>query len=325
MSQHPIGRQTVVTDNIAYAAAELRLGKLIAFPTETVFGLGADALNPTAVQSIFSAKGRPSNNPLIVHVASARQIDDLAKHIPAYARELSDAFFPGPLTLVLPKRDHIPDATTAGLETVAVRMPDHEIALSFIAESNRFVAAPSANRSGRPSPTTWEAVFSDLNGFIDIILKGDQSRVGLESTVVDCSTSHPVVLRPGSISLEDLQLVIPSAAYSTEAALLARSPGTRHKHYQPEADVRLVGHPSEIPVGESKTAAFIGISEGAITDLKLVAENATEYAHHLFSFFRLCESRGVKTIYCETIPKDGIGWALMDRLERAASDLFPTK
>ena len=133
------------------------------------------------------------------------------------------------------------------------------------------------------------------------------------------------MLRPGSISLEDLQLVIPSAAYSTEAALLARSPGTRHKHYQPEADVRLVGHPSEIPVGESKTAAFIGISEGAITDLKLVAENATEYAHHLFSFFRLCESRGVKTIYCETIPKDGIGWALMDRLERAASDPFPTK
>ena len=317
-----ISKTTRVTDDVIEAALALKAGGLVAFPTETVFGLGADALNAGAVQSIFEAKGRPADNPLIVHVADTAGIDNLARSIPSFARELVDAFFPGPLSLVLPKRDLVPDATTAGLDTVAIRMPDHEIALEFIRSSERFVAAPSANRSGRPSPTTWEAVFSDLTGRIDVVLKGNQSRVGLESTVVDCSGSKPIILRPGSISLEDLQLVVSTAGYSTSAAQMAQSPGTRHKHYQPEANVVLISHPNDIPTdltGGDNRLAYIGLEVCPEIQTALVVADVKEYAHHIFSFFRACEKEGVSTIFCQAVPRTGMGWALMDRLERASA------
>ncbi|MDA1029253.1 MAG: L-threonylcarbamoyladenylate synthase [Bacteroidetes bacterium] len=318
MSTHSLKfKQTIVTDDVSLAAQRIRLGGLVAFPTETVFGLGANALDTEAVQRLFVAKGRPADNPLIVHVANPDDVRVLTSRIPSYAETLMEAFFPGPLTLVLPRAPIVPDITTAGLETVAIRMPDHEIALDLIRQSGMFIAAPSANRSGRPSPTTWEDVFEDLDGRIDLILKGTQTQFGLESTVVDCTGDFPVILRPGSVSLEELTAVQALTVYSDSSELSQRSPGTNHRHYQPNARVLLVPNPclDDIP----RDAAFIGLAGGFGAHLRYEAKSVADYAHHLFSFFRRCEKEGIRSIYCQKVPAVGIGRALMDRLERAAN------
>jgi L-threonylcarbamoyladenylate synthase len=317
MAHQTSQKKTLITEDVSIAAECIKNGGLVAFPTETVFGLGANALDGNAVKQIFLAKGRPADNPLIVHVADYDSVRELTSHVPDYAETLMKAFFPGPLTLVFPRASHIPDVTTAGLETVAVRMPDHVVAQALIAQSGTGIAAPSANRSGRPSPTTWQDVFEDLNGRVDVILKGDHTRVGLESTVVDCTGEYPIILRPGSISLEDLLLINSKTEYSSSSLLSGRSPGTNHRHYQPNAKVILVDENSEMP--ELEKAAFLGMTGGEGAKTRFVAVDIIEYAHHVFSFFRHCEKEGIGIIYCQKVSRTGLGSALMDRLDRASA------
>jgi len=312
---------TTLTSSPTEAAAVVREGQLAAFPTETVYGLGADALQPDAVASIFEAKGRPSDNPLIVHLADRAQLQTVAAEVPALAETLLDHFAPGPLTLILPKHRNLPSAVTAGLNTVGVRMPRHDVAQAFLTACDTPVAAPSANRSGRPSPTTWEAVEDDLGGRIACILKGGRTEAGVESTVLDCTATPPVVLRPGAVSVEALKRVIgPVEVSDDEAEDAPRSPGTKHRHYAPAAQVRLVDDPSEAPARSD--AGYIGLAvpegEEAFRACR-VAPDVDTYAHDLFSFFRACDRDGCSVIYAQRVPAAGLGRALNDRLERAAA------
>lgn len=312
---------THLTDSPEDAAAYIRRGQTVAFPTETVYGLGADAFDPDAVQQIFAAKGRPSDNPLIVHIADRAQVDDLAASVPEAARVLMDRFFPGPLTLILPRHPDVPSVVTAGLDTVGVRMPDHPVAQRFLAACGTPVAAPSANRSGRPSPTTWQAVQEDLGGRIPCILQGGRTRTGLESTVVDATTTPPVVLRPGAIALDELHAVVPDVqGPATHGDGPSRSPGTKHRHYAPTAQVRLVDDPSEAVPGA--THAYIGLEAPPQREAfgrVRICPSVQAYAHALFHVFRASEAAGCTTIYCQRVPDTGLGEALMDRLRRAAS------
>lgn len=314
---------TVLTEDPVTAAEMLRDGQLVAFPTETVYGLGADALNPNAVHAIFDAKGRPTDNPLIVHVASRALVHRVARSVPAPAERLMDRFFPGPLTLILPKRDVVSSVVTAGLDTVGVRMPDHRLALAFLEACETPVAAPSANRSGRPSPTTWMAVREDLEGRIACILRGGRTTAGVESTVVDCTAEPPVVLRPGAISLEALQSALPGVSVepAPDAAPDAstRSPGTRHRHYAPDATLRLVATPGDAVTGLD--AAYVGLDapdDPEAFGRLLVARSVAHYAYELFHFFRRVDADGLRVINAQTVPDEGLGRALNDRLRRAA-------
>ncbi|ARA92869.1 MAG: threonylcarbamoyl-AMP synthase [Bacteroidetes bacterium] len=312
--------QTLLTPSPTVAATFIRRGELVAFPTETVYGLGADALDPEAVRRIFEAKGRPGDNPLIVHVAHPAQVDALAAECPPAARALMEAFFPGPLTLVLPRHPAVPAVVSGGLETIGVRMPDHALARAFLEACGRPVAAPSANRSGRPSPTTWEAVYEDLAGRIACILQGGPTQAGLESTVVDVTGPIPLVLRAGVVTLEQLRQVVPAVRLARTGPELARSPGTRYRHYAPHAPVHLIDTLSELP--PDPDAAYIGLQPvhaGPALALSIVCTDVRDYAHRLFDFFRRCDARGVSAIYCQRVPPDGLGLALMDRLQRAAA------
>lgn len=314
-------RETLLTTDVHEAAALIRRGELVAFPTETVYGLGADAFNPEAVRKIFKAKGRPLDNPLIVHIAHLDQLARLVRDVPEAARRFMERFFPGPLTLVLPRHPDVPDEVTAGLPTVGVRMPRHPVAQAFLEACGTPVAAPSANRSGRPSPTRWEAVYADLNGRIACILQGDRSDMGLESTVVDCTGSEPVVLRAGAVPLEALREVVPETRLvGDEASLKARSPGTRYRHYAPKARVVLVDHPDEaVP---DPRHAYIGLTPPAHPEAFgacCVCPDVETYAYELFDFFRRCDAQGCTRIYAQRVPRTGLGLALMDRLKRAAS------
>jgi L-threonylcarbamoyladenylate synthase len=296
-------------------AAVLRRGGLAAFPTETVYGLGADATDARAVAAVFEAKGRPPDNPLIVHVAGLDGVVAIADITPL-ARSLFEAFAPGPLTLVLPSRGVLPDAVTAGLGTVAVRVPALALARGLIEAAGVPLVAPSANRSGRPSPTTWEAVRDDLDGRIDAVLMGDPTTVGIESTVVDATGDVPVVLRPGAVTLADLQRVVPGAREAVPGVDdAARSPGTRHRHYAPRAPVHLLWGPPPPPLG----AAYIGLEHappGYV--LALSCRTVEEYAHALYDFFRRADAAGAVRIDAQPVPDVGLGRALMDRLRRAA-------
>lgn len=314
-------RETLLTTDVHEAAALIRRGELVAFPTETVYGLGADAFNPEAVRKIFEAKGRPLDNPLIVHIAHLDQLARLVRDVPEAARRFMERFFPGPLTLVLPRHSDVPDEVTAGLPTVGVRMPRHPVARAFLEACGTPVAAPSANRSGRPSPTRWEAVYADLNGRIACILQGDRSDMGLESTVVDCTGPEPVVLRAGAVPLEALREVVPETRLvGNEMSLKARSPGTRYRHYAPQARVVLVDHPDEaVP---DPRHAYIGLTPPAHPEAFgacCICPDVETYAYELFDFFRRCDAQGCTRIYAQRVPRTGLGLALMDRLERAAS------
>jgi L-threonylcarbamoyladenylate synthase len=307
--------RTLITDSADEAAEVIRRGGLVAFPTETVYGLGADVFNEDAIRRIFEAKQRPPDNPLIIHIAGISQIEELAEPVNENAKMLIEAFFPGPLTVVLKKRANISGLATAGLGTVGVRMPSLPIAHEFLAKCETPVAAPSANLSGRPSPTTWYAVREDLDGRIDCILRGDPTEIGLESTVVDCTADEPVILRRGSISIEMLRGVVPAVRKVAAADELRRSPGTRHKHYAPNAFVVLVDTPPE----PRANAAFIGLSspvEG--WGFARFCGSVDEYAREVFECFRECDRRGISTIFCQIVTPQGIGEALMDRLRRAA-------
>ncbi len=311
--------KTIVTDSPDEAAWFVRAGDVAAFPTETVYGLGADAVDADAIRKVFEAKDRPSDNPLIVHVTDAAQVELVVDHISGPALRLMRRFFPGPLTLVLPKSDRIPSIVTAGLDTVGVRMPQHPVAHAFLEACGRPVAAPSANRSGRPSPTTWRAVLEDLDDRIPCVLKGGRSSVGLESTVVDCTADRPVVLRAGAVSVDALRDVVPNIRDpDLHDDAEARSPGMRHRHYAPTARVVLVPHAPPLPEGR---AAFIGIDTPSSPDAFRILEVASSleaYAYELVSFMRRCDADGVDVIYCQTVGPSGLGLAIMDRLRRAA-------
>ncbi|MXW64980.1 MAG: threonylcarbamoyl-AMP synthase [Bacteroidetes bacterium SB0662_bin_6] len=318
--------KTIVTDSPEEAASFIRSGETAAFPTETVYGLGADAFNTVAVRKIFEAKGRPTDNPLIAHIADVGEVDQIADFSSMVAQRLAERFFPGPLTLVLPKRPDVPPVVTAGLDTIAVRAPEHKMARALLRACARPVAAPSANRSGRPSPTTWQAVLEDLDGRIPCVLRGKPSIVGLESTVIDCTTDIPRVLRLGGVSLEALREVVPDMQGPQNNPVgVPRSPGLRHRHYAPTARVILVDKAPSSPPREK--AGYIGMeSPGEDTQSSsekgwhLVERVATPqaYAHHLFDFMRRCDAAEVETIYCQTVEPTGIGAAIMDRLQRAA-------
>ncbi|MCP8967936.1 L-threonylcarbamoyladenylate synthase [Ectobacillus ponti] len=316
------------------AASLLRQGEAVAFPTETVYGLGADATNDEAVSKIFAAKGRPSDNPLIVHIASRRQLEALAAEIPAVADKLMEAFWPGPLTLIFPKREGISEKVTAGLSTVAVRMPDHPVALALIEEANVPVAAPSANRSGRPSPTLAVHVAEDLDGKIAGIVDGGATGVGVESTVLDCTSEVPTILRPGGVTKEQLEEVIGpvrmDAALRDETAK-PKSPGMKYTHYAPKAPLAIVHGTREFLQQLVRERQAEGLKTGVLTtaehqdfyeaDVVLACGRRADLetvAAKLYDVLRSFDAAGVDVIYSESFPSEGIGAALMNRLEKAA-------
>ena len=311
---------TQLTRSPRTGARHILKGEVVAFPTETVYGLGANVFDQKAVRKIFAAKRRPSDNPLIAHISHIRELRLLVTRVTPSARKFIKRFFPGPLTVVLPKHASVPKIATGGLTTVGVRMPKHPVAHAFLKACRVPIVAPSANISGSPSPTRWQSVFADLDGRISCIIKGGETRVGLESTVVDCTGRIPLVLRSGAVSLEQLQKVVPSTRLSrTEDKRRKKSPGTRYRHYSPRSRVVIVANPKEIRFPQG--AAFIGLDEPGRSKqfrLRRVCANTTDYAHALFAFFRSCDSKGVSTIYCQSVAQKGIGHALMDRLTRAS-------
>lgn len=314
-----------------HAAQLLRSAELVAFPTETVYGLGANAMDAAAVQKIFIAKGRPSDNPLIVHIADRNQVSLIARDVPLIAEQLMSRFWPGPLTIVLPKRPEVPDLVTAGMDTVAVRLPNHPIALELLRHAGIPLAAPSANRSGRPSATTWQAVAEDLDGRIAGLVCDEPTSFGLESTVVDATSSPPRMLRPGGVSLEQLQEVCPTIEpyarhLSTQSGSTVNSPGLKYKHYQPNAKVLIVSAPTAYSVLVSivpptSIAYYIGVTQPANPSrfrCILICSNPSDYAAKLFDFFRKADLSTADVVCCEGIEEVGIGVALLDRLRRAS-------
>jgi L-threonylcarbamoyladenylate synthase len=311
--------QTILTKSPTEAAEFIKRGGLVAFPTETVYGLGANVFDKKAVEKIFIAKGRPSDNPLIAHVGSLDQIKILVSEITPAAQKFIEAFFPSPLTLVLPKSEKVPFMATANLETIGVRMPNSTLALEFLKSCETPVVAPSANLSGKPSPTNWQAVFEDLNGRIDCILQSDElTQIGLESTVVDCTSEVPLVLRAGAVTVEELQKIVPETKiYQIKKNEPVKSPGLKHRHYSPLAKVILV-QGSKFKV-QSPKSAFIGLEKPETNfELMKICGSVKDYAHELFNFFRECDHQEIETIFCQTVEEKGIGLALMDRLKRSS-------
>lgn len=301
---------------IARAAGIIRDGGLVAFPTETVYGLGADGLSDEAVARIFAAKGRPADNPLILHVAGADELTDLVTHVPETATALAARFWPGPLTLVLPRSARVPTIVTAGLTTVAVRMPDHPVALALLRAAGRPLAAPSANRSGSPSPTTAAHVLADLGASVGAILDGGECRVGVESTVLDLSVTPARILRPGAVTGEMLSATLGYAPAWITDARAGGSPGLRHRHYQPRCAVLpFTGFPPEL----GKEDGIVTLSQPApAARLSLRVRSIEEYARRLYAIFRKADQLHVARLFVERPPLDGLGAALTDRIRRAA-------
>ena len=325
---------------IEEAGKVIRNGGTVAFPTETVYGLGANALDDEAVRKIFIAKGRPQDNPLIIHV-STKEISELVKDVPEVAQELINKFWPGPLTVILEKKDIIPNVTSANLNTIGIRMPNSEIALKLIELAERPIAAPSANISGRPSPTEVERCVEDLNGRVDYIIGGESSDIGVESTIVDCTVNPPLVLRPGGITLEMLKEINPEI--ELDKALKSKpnddfkpkAPGMKYKHYAPNAHLKIIKGKNEktieiineivenyiekgndvaiLTTNENLNKFNNGkvISLGSENDLKEIAKN-------LFEALRKCDDLRVQYILCQGFEENGVGLAIMNRLNKAA-------
>jgi L-threonylcarbamoyladenylate synthase len=319
-------------ESIERAASIIRGGGLVAFPTETVYGLGADATDEQAIKKLFEAKGRPSDNPLIVHVAGREMLDLVAEGVNDKVEKLIEKFWPGPLTLVLGRRDGVPAAVSAGLPTVAVRMPQNKIALELIRRSGTPIAAPSANLSGRPSPTRASHVADDLGARIDMILDGGEAHIGIESTVLDMTAAPPLILRQGWITREQIAAVIGDVEVAVSEEELRRSPGTRHRHYSPRARLVLVEHASRENIEslcakclESGTVGFLGHTRVSLSDPRLngiiLVCDAKEYGRSLYSALRELDEKRPDVIVVEGIKEEGEGAAVMDRLRRAASEI----
>ena len=323
------------TEKLRRAAEVLRRGGLCGIPTETVYGLAANALDETAVKKIFAAKGRPQDNPLIVHIASMQELPALVRAIPPEAKALTEAFWPGPLTMVLPKADCIPDAVSCGLATVAIRMPSHPIASAIIRTAGIPLAAPSANTSGRPSPTTAAHVLHDMDGKIDMIVDGGDCSVGVESTVVTLCGERPRLLRPGGVTLEMLRDVLGDV--DVDKAVLGElahgekpsSPGMKYKHYSPDADVKLVRgslasfakYAQGYPVGDTLILCFDGEESAFPCDtIPLGAPSDAEaHARNIFRALRDADARGFKTVLVHCPDSRGVDLAVLNRLLRAAA------
>ncbi|MEM3774963.1 MAG: L-threonylcarbamoyladenylate synthase [Candidatus Bathyarchaeia archaeon] len=327
---------------ICEAAIIIRNGGLVAFPTETVYGLGADALNAKAVLALFKAKKRPLDNPPIVHVGRFEDVYKLARDVPAKAKILMETFWPGPLTLVLKRSNIVPDVTVAGLDTIAVRMPKHNVALALIRESGCPIAAPSANLAGRPSPTTAEHVLEDLNGRIDAILDAGPTRIGVESTVLDMTVDPPQILRPGGTPREALEAALGKVELHPVAVAekrlpveKARSPGMKHRHYAPKAKLIVVEGESSAIV--KKVMELVNRYKGQNMKVGVLAtdETASLYradvvkslgsrnrldvvARNLFGLLREFDVKGVNIIIAEGVPTEGLGLAVMNRLRKAS-------
>ncbi len=325
---------------IIRAAAEIAAGGLVAFPTETVYGLGGDATNADAVAKIFEAKGRPTTDPLIVHISHFGELEDVAVEPPAVARRLAERFWPGPLTLVLRRSDKIPSSVSAGLDTVAVRYPNHPVAIALMRASGKPIAAPSANRFSRPSPTRAEHVLADLRGRVRLVLDGGPTQVGVESTVVDCTCDLPEVLRPGGVTVEELRSVEPNIAYAprqAESSQAVSSPGLLLKHYSPRAEVQLFEGPrgavltrilAEIDevASQGKAAGLLAYTEDLVPlagaripsfDLGAAA-TPDVVARKLFEGLRWLDEQAVDVILVRSPSRESLGEAIWDRLYRAA-------
>jgi|Deesub1362A_J573_1020465.scaffolds.fasta_scaffold00236_6 L-threonylcarbamoyladenylate synthase len=317
------------------AAEAIRKGKLVAFPTETVYGLGANALDRKAVMNIFRAKGRPADNPLIVHVSDFETIESIAR-VNEIARKLIDAFFPGPLTLVMEKKDIVPPEVTAGLNTVAVRMPSNLIALKLIELSGVPIAAPSANKAGKPSPTKAEHVVEDLNGVVDLIIDGGETKIGLESTVVDTTTYPVEVLRPGGMLIEEIQRVVEVKFFKKKDVEVARSPGMKYRHYAPDAELivlygrreRLIDEIRKLVLKLSKSGKKVGVAVTSVEGYSEISDRfyfvemgktPEEVAKNLFDALRELDRKKVDHIIAEGVEEKGIGLAIMNRLKKASN------
>ena len=320
---------------IKLAAEEIKKGNLVAFPTETVYGLGADALNEKAVAKIFQAKGRPYNDPLIAHIADIKELYRLSQQVPPVAIKLAKVFWPGPLTLVLKKSKLVSGIVTAGLDTVAVRMPEDNIALSLIREAETPIAAPSANLFGRTSPTTAQHVTDDLDGKIEIIINGGKTKVGVESTVLDVTVEPVRVLRAGGISVEKLKEVVGQVKISKELKEGFRSPGMLNSHYSPQAKLILVENKEEAQIEEVRQLASKYMTRGLRVGIMAKEENQNKYdrfevkvigkgtelevcAANLFTILRSFDKEGFEIIIAEGLEEHGLGLAIMERLRKAA-------
>ena len=309
-------------DLIADAAACLRRGGLVAFPTETVYGLGVAALDPAAVRRLFAAKGRPADDPLIVHLASLDALAPLVTAPPPAVAALAARFWPGPLTLVLRRSPLVPDDVTAGLDTVAVRVPAHPVARALLAAAGIPVAAPSANLFSRPSPTQAGHVLEDLDGRIDLVLDGGSTQVGVESTVLDLSGKVPEVLRPGAVTLEMLRPLLPDVRMRVAAAAAGpqRSPGLLTKHYAPRAPLTLYEGPADRVLARIRHDAGLAQASGRRVGLLLPDDDAAVTAARLYAALREFDAAGVEEIFA-SLPTttDGLSHAVADRLRRAAA------
>lgn len=319
-------------DYIKEAASELKAGQTVAFPTETVYGLGADATNPQAVSKIFQAKGRPEDNPLIAHVATKEQLQRLVTSIPAYVDKLITAFSPGPLTFILPSNGTCAANVTAGLDTIGVRIPNHPVALQLLNEVDIPIAAPSANISGKPSPTTADHVFEDLKGRIAGLVDGGPTGVGLESTVIDCTQEIPVILRPGGITKENLESVVGHVMVDPgiiDGEGKPKAPGMKYKHYAPEVPLWIFEGDSngfqELIEKEQQNNHRVGVlcsNQLAIQlshdNIYKLGESMEEIASSLYDGLRYFKQQAVDIIICESFPESGIGQAIMNRLRKAS-------
>lgn len=324
---------------IKEAAECIKKDGIVAFPTETVYGLGANALKADCVKKIFEAKGRPQDNPLIIHVAS-KDIDEYVKNVPEVAKKLMEKFWPGPLTLILEKRDIVPMQTSANLNTIGIRMPNNKVALELIKESGVPIAAPSANISGRPSPTTIDVCVEDLKGKVDYIIGGEKCDVGLESTIVDCTVEPPLVLRPGGITLEMLRTIrediqIDKGLLRNDSNFKPKAPGMKYRHYAPNAKLKIILGNREKTIEKINEIVHNYIDAGEKVGILATEESKDSYklgekivigsykrldevASNLFEALRQFNELGVDIILAEGFEEKGLGIAIMNRLNKAA-------
>ncbi|MBD5394489.1 MAG: threonylcarbamoyl-AMP synthase [Lachnospiraceae bacterium] len=335
-----IDENNIDPEAIKEAGEVLKNGGLVAFPTETVYGLGGDALNEASSAKIYAAKGRPSDNPLIVHISKMESLSGIVKEIPKAAYLIAEKYWPGPLTMIFHKSDAVPYATTGGLETVAVRMPSHKTARALIDAAGGYVAAPSANRSGRPSPTVARYVIEDLDGQVEMIIDGGEVSIGLESTIIDLTGEHPMILRPGYITqamLEEAagEIEVDSTIIDSNSGQAPKAPGMKYRHYAPKGELTIVeGEPEAVVDHINKELTkFLGtdIKTGVIATDETAArylggviksvgrrEDEEAIARHLFRILREFDDDEVQVIFAESFPREGIGQAIMNRLLKAA-------